>query len=104
MRPTKKLIVFTTLFTTVVWIVTTFLTSPEPKEQLEFFYNKIKPLGPGWGQFEKHSDESIVRGPFVNIIMAIIVVQGFLFGIGQLILGSSLIGLGLIIIAFLFSK
>ena len=52
-------------------------------------------------QFEKHSDESIVRGPFVNIIMAIIVVQGFLFGIGQLILGSSLIGLGLIIIAFL---
>ena len=96
--------IFTTLFTTVIWLVTTFLTSPESKEKLESFYNKIKPLGPGWSIFEKHSDESIATGPFINIIIAIIVVQGFLFGIGQLILGSSLLGLGLIIIALVSTR
>jgi len=89
--------IFTTLLTTIVWLLVTFLTNPEPKEILEKFYNKIKPLGPGWNQFEKHSEESIVQGPLVNILLAIIVVQGFLFGLGQMILGSSLLGICLII-------
>ena len=96
--------IFTTLFTTVVWGVTTLLTAPEPDEKLESFYNKIKPLGPGWSPFKKHSDEFMLTGPFTNIIIAIIVVQGFLFGIGQLILGSALLGLGLIVIALISAK
>ena len=93
--------IFTTLITTIIWLIVTFLTKPEPIVILENFYNKIKPLGPGWYQFEKHSDESILQGPFINILLAIIVVQGFLFGIGNLILGSLTIGVGLIAGGFL---
>jgi len=89
--------IFTTLFTTSIWLVVTFLTDPEPEEILEKFYNKIKPLGPGWSQFENHSEESIMQGPFINILLAIIVVQGFLFGIGNLIIGSLSLGLALVI-------
>ena len=90
--------IFTTLFTTTIWLLTTFLTDPEPEEILEKFYNKIKPLGPGWGQFENHSEESIMQGPFINILLAIIIVQGFLFGIGNLIIGSLNLGLALLIV------
>tara|TARA_B100000614_G_scaffold66367_1_gene58742 strand:+ start:3004 stop:4701 length:1698 start_codon:yes stop_codon:yes gene_type:complete len=100
--------VFTTLFTTIIWLSITLLTNPEPKEKLENFYNKIKPLGLGWNQFDKHSNESIVQGPFINIILAIIVVQGFLFGIGNFIIGSLSLGFTLVIIgslsAFLLIK
>ena len=93
--------IFTTLFTTIIWLAVTFLTNPEPIEILEKFYNKIKPLGPGWSQFEQHSDESIIQGPFINILLAIVVVQGFLFGIGNCILGSLPIGIGLVVGGFL---
>ena len=94
--------IFTTIFTTIIWITTTLLTNPETDEKLESFYNQIKPLGPGWRPFKKHSDESLIAGPFLNIVMALIVVQGFLFGIGQLILGSSMLGLAMIIIGLNF--
>ena len=90
--------IFTTLFTTTIWLLTTFLTDPEPEEILEKFYNKIKPLGPGWSQFENHSEESIIQGPFINILLAIIVVQGFLLGFGNLIIGSLNLGLALLIV------
>lgn len=36
------------LITTIIWVVTTFLTKPEKKEVLEDFYKKIQPGGPGW--------------------------------------------------------
>lgn len=92
---------FTTLFTTSIWLSVTLLTNPEPKEKLEDFYNKIKPLGFGWNQFDKHSNESIIQGPFINIVLAIIVVQGFLFGIGNFIIGSVILGFALVTVGFL---
>ncbi len=44
---TSKLLV-AVLITTVVWILTTFLTAPESKETLRLFYKKTRPGGPGW--------------------------------------------------------
>ncbi len=44
---TSKLLV-AVLITTVVWILTTFLTAPETKETLRTFYRKTRPGGPGW--------------------------------------------------------
>jgi len=44
---TSKLLV-AVLITTVVWIVTTYLTSPETKETLRKFYRITRPGGPGW--------------------------------------------------------
>lgn len=44
---TSKLLV-AVLITTVVWILTTYLTAPESKETLRLFYKKTRPGGPGW--------------------------------------------------------
>jgi Na+/proline symporter len=38
----------TTLATTIVWIVVTFATKPEPDEMLDKFYRKVRPDVRGW--------------------------------------------------------
>ncbi len=41
---------FVMLVTTIIWVVTTFMTKPESKEVLNSFYKKIQPGGPGWSK------------------------------------------------------
>lgn len=41
---------FTVLFTTIAWLVTTYVTSAEPDEKIKSFYNRVKPEG-AWGRF-----------------------------------------------------
>ncbi|WP_108425056.1 sodium:solute symporter family protein [Flagellimonas amoyensis] len=41
---------FVVLFTTLAWLVATFVTSPEHKEVLYAFCEKIRPGGPGWNK------------------------------------------------------
>ena len=41
-------IIFTTFFTTCIWLFITFITPPEPKELLINFFNKTKPKGNCW--------------------------------------------------------
>lgn len=83
--------IFTTIFTTSIWLFVTFLTVPEPKEVLDVFYNKINPAGPGW---KKVNPQYISILPqLLNIILGIIIIQGFLFGIGNIIFEKLLFGL-----------
>ncbi len=44
---------YTVLFTTVVWIATTFLTRPTANETLQHFYNKVRPDG-AWSTFPNY--------------------------------------------------
>ncbi len=39
---------FIVIITSIIWIVSTFLTKPESKEVLQSFYKKTQPGGPGW--------------------------------------------------------
>ena len=39
---------FVVFFTTIIWLIVTFLTQPESNEVLQSFYKKIQPGGPGW--------------------------------------------------------
>jgi SSS family solute:Na+ symporter len=48
-----KTAVATTAITTFVWIVVTFLTSPEPETKLREFYKKARPDVRGWGPVAK---------------------------------------------------
>lgn len=43
----------TTLFTSLVWLVTTFKTPPVSEEKLMHFYKRVRPGGPGWRPYEK---------------------------------------------------
>jgi len=39
---------FVVIFTTIIWLIATFITQPESKVVLQNFYTKIQPGGPGW--------------------------------------------------------
>ena len=52
---------FVVLFTTVIWLIATFVTQPESKSVLQNFYKKIQPGGPGWKiVVDEAKNESIV--------------------------------------------
>lgn len=90
-RQFAYLMLVTVGITTVVWVVTTYLTSPEPNEKLIAFYNRVRPEGPGWnriaaqaGLSEEHSQGSLSLQIF-NWILGCALIYGSLFGIGKLI-------------------
>ena len=76
--------------TTVVWLVVTLLTAPEPREQLVSFYRRVRPAGPGWTTVA--ADAGPVASPtesltvqFVNWVLGCVLVYTSLFGIGNLV-------------------
>ena len=77
--------------TTVVWLVATFLTSPEPNEKLVSFYKRVRPEGPGWNRIAAQAGLSAAHAQgrlslqFANWILGCALIYGSLFGIGKLI-------------------
>jgi len=84
-------ILTTVAVTTIVWLVVTFATSPEPMSKLISFYENVEPAGPGWRPVVAAAGLSERRGEiwpnFLNWILGIILVYSTLFGIGELIFG-----------------
>jgi len=102
-------IIIGSVITTIVWIVATFITSPDDDETLRAFVSKVNPGGPGW---RKYSD-GISTEPWpipkgiLSMVLGCICVYGILLGIGQLIyghieLGLFISGLGLLALFGLF--
>jgi solute:Na+ symporter, SSS family len=90
------------LFTTVVWLAGTYLTSPEPMEHLKTFYRRVHPGGAGWKRVALECPE--VKGDtgyssmFWCWLASAAMIYGALFGVGKLILQdylAALIYLGL---------
>ena len=77
--------------TTLIWVVVTLMTSPEPAEKLIAFYRRVRPEGPGWTEIAREAGlaESHAQGrlslQFVNWILGVALIYGSLFGIGKLI-------------------
>lgn len=91
--------------TTMVWLVVTFATAPEPAAKLVEFYRRVRPAGPGWGPVAATagvratpSAERLAPN-FVNWLLGVAIVYSTLFAIGQLIFGSLASFSGLIVIA-----
>jgi len=94
----------TVAVSTVVWLVVTFATKPEPERVLEAFYRRVRPGGPGWAVVSERAGfgrESIPGGAlaWTNWIAGIVAVYSTLFGIGKLVLGNVLPGLVMLAIA-----
>ena len=92
-------------FTTVFWLLVTFLTPPVERQHLIEFYQRVRPGGIGWGvvqkdvpDLEKNSDFGWI---FVDWICGIILVYMTLFGVGKLILGEFFVGVALLFLALL---
>ncbi|HXQ72068.1 MAG TPA: sodium:solute symporter family protein [Pyrinomonadaceae bacterium] len=85
------LMLVTVGITTIVWVIATMVTSPEPTEKLIAFYNRVRPEGPGWNRIAAQAGHAASHAQgrlslqFVNWILGCLLIYGSLFGIGKLI-------------------
>ena len=83
-------------FTTVVWLVGTFLTAPVKREHLLAFYRRVHPGGPGWravaAQVPEVKGDTGYWAMFWCWIVTSVMIYGVLFGIGKILLLDYAIG------------
>jgi solute:Na+ symporter, SSS family len=97
------IMVITVAVTTVVWLVVTFMTSPESPAVLDKFYRRVRPGGPGWAPVSErlgYGRESIPGGAlaWTNWVAGIVAVYSTLFGIGKIVFGDYVTGTVLMVI------
>lgn len=81
----------TIAFTTVVWLVVTYLTRPVDRDKLLSFYCLVRPAGPGWKKLRlesglEGSPDSLTLS-FAGWVAGCIFVYSALFGTGAYIYG-----------------
>jgi solute:Na+ symporter, SSS family len=98
------LMIITTSFTTLTWLMVTFATAPEPKEKLEAFYRLVQPASIGWGPIadstQLRSRQSL-RWAAADWIAGCGMIYCSLFGVGRLIFGPAIQGVLLLMGAVL---
>jgi SSS family solute:Na+ symporter len=90
-------------FTTVAWLLATFLTPAESEQKLLAFYRRVRPTVHGWKKIAQLAPEiQEVRdlgSNAMNWIMGCVMVYCSLFGIGKLVFGNWMSGAVLLLIA-----
>jgi hypothetical protein len=108
---TVKLLIAVT-GTTIVWLVTTYVTKPERMETLYEFFKLTHPGGPGWKKVVQHAEQNGISidemeagkkwempQQLLMVFIGIIVIYGSLFAIGSFVYGNNLTGVITSIIA-----
>ena len=94
-------------FSTVVWIVVTFLTSPVSPATLTAFYHRVRPSVRGWSPViaaigeEVETSEKRGAPALLAWVIGAAFIYATLFGIGKLLLGFTGIGIAFMVIAAL---
>jgi len=101
---TAVVMLVTVAGSTIVWVVTTFATRPEPDRVLQAFYRRVRPGGPGWARVSSqlgYGQEPIPGGAlaWTNWIAGIVAVYATLFGIGKIVFGFTGVGIVMLAIA-----
>jgi hypothetical protein len=84
-------LIITTLATTIIWLIVTLATKPEPRATLDAFYRKVRPAGSGWGAIARESGIEMPRGEMtrntISWIAGVVMVYSIMFATGSLIFG-----------------
>lgn len=100
-----KMALTTTLVTTVVWVLVTLLTKPEPERVLVDFYRRVRPHASGWQAIARLAPEvPPTRDLARNLrawILGCVMTYAALFGAGELLLRHWGIGMVLAVVAVL---
>ena len=83
--------------TTVAWIVTMLMTPPTDPAVLRSFYEKIRPVGPGWRPVAGDAPVATAgdaTASLLSFLLAVVGVYSVLFATGNLLYGSMAVGLG----------
>jgi uncharacterized sodium:solute symporter family permease YidK len=102
---TVKLLIAVT-GTTIVWLVTTFVTRPELMETLYEFFQKTHPGGPGWKKVVRQAasegrniDEKEAGKKWempqqlLMVFFGLVAIYGSLFSIGSFVYGDTMVGI-----------
>lgn len=92
-RIDSVILLVTVAVSTIVWLVVTFSTSPEPDSVLTSFYRRVRPGGPGWARISQaagYGREPAAGGSlaWTNWIAGVAAVYSSLFAIGKLLFGE----------------
>jgi solute:Na+ symporter, SSS family len=92
---------FTTVATTLVWVIVTFATSPEPDSVLISFYRKVRPDARGWRPVatiatEIKPTQDLGRNLWCWLLGCVMIYCA-LFGVGKLLLLHY--GIGIVLVA-----
>jgi solute:Na+ symporter, SSS family len=97
------LMLVTVAITTLIWLVATFVTSPEPPERLIKFYRRVRPGGPGWKRIAAEAGtenkSSRLSVEIANWLCGCVLIYSSLFGIGKLVFKEWEVGLMLAAVA-----
>ncbi len=92
--PASMQLVIGVAVTTVAWVGVTLVTPPASRETLQAFYDRIQPMGKGWGRVVRVGDGSRDRGTitasFLAWFLGCVLVYAALFGTGYLLYGQFL--------------
>ncbi len=98
-----QVMLITVGITTVVWLITTFMTQPESETTLLAFYRRTRPGGGGWKPIAAKAPEvkadSHIGRDLLDWAVGIILIYTTLFGMGKIILGEMALGVTLLFIA-----
>jgi len=101
-RDFAYLMIVTVSVTTIGWLVVTWFTPAETDETLQAFYRRVRPHGPGWkpiaGAVGLPAASSLAR-EIVNAMLGCVLVYAALFGVGELLLRSAVVGISLLVIS-----
>jgi uncharacterized sodium:solute symporter family permease YidK len=93
----------TTVATTLVWLIVTYATKPEPEEILVKFYRSVRPHVTGWLAVARMApDVTPTRDLGSNLlswILGCVMVYLALFGLGHVLLGPFWEGIGLLTVS-----
>jgi solute:Na+ symporter, SSS family len=91
-----KQVLVTVVVTSIVWIVTTYLTPPDPQAKLLEFYRKVRPGAAGWKPIAKLAPEVPPTSDgwynLMDWLLGCLMVYMAMFGTGKIILGSYAVG------------
>ena len=103
---------FIVLITTIIWVVSTFLTQPESTDVLRNFYQKIQPGGPGWAKvIDEAKSENIdivndkegwsVPSGILAMLLGCVFIYSCLFATGYWIYGETTLAISITITAII---
>ena len=82
-------LITTTILTTITWLTTTLLTSPEKEAVLRKFYLRVRPAGPGWGPLARATGVHGAQGEIARNLwfwfLGVVFVYSIMFTTGALL-------------------
>jgi SSS family solute:Na+ symporter len=97
------IVLITVAASTAVWLATTWLTPPEPRETLVAFYRRVRPGAALWGPIAAAApDVPPTRDGLFNLMdwaAGCVLVYSTLFGVGKILFGEPVLGVAILAVA-----